>query len=74
MVVSEVAMPQWDKSWDKRTDAEKLEIALHTQELMHQKIRRLRDQVNSLAGKNKVLRRKVLMLHRCINRLNERVL
>jgi phage shock protein A len=65
-------MPQWDRSWDKRTDAEKLAIALHTQELMHKKIGRLRDHVNALMDKNKLLRRKVLKLQQRINKLNER--
>ena len=62
-------MPQWDKAWEQRSDAEKLKIALHTQELMHQKIGKLRTHLNAVMAKNKVLRKKVLGLERRINKL-----
>lgn len=64
-------MHQMSKQFGSRTDTEKLAIALHTQELMHQKIGALRKQINALVGKNKLLRRKVLKLQQHINKLNE---
>lgn len=66
-------MPQWDKSWEERTDAEKLEIALHTQELMHKKIGGLRRHLNAVMDKNKLLRKQVRKLQQRINELNAQV-
>lgn len=66
-------MPQWDKSWDKRTDAEKLKVSLRTQELMHKKIGGLRRHLNAVNDKNKELRKLVRKLQQRVNELNARL-
>lgn len=59
------------KRGDSSTEAEKLKTALQTQDLLHQKVGRLRAQLQAVEAKNKSLRRKVLKLQQHINKLNE---